>query len=242
MDQFWGLNFDGPPMTLFGTTHLVSLATAIGLCLLLAAWARTNRNERHREGMRYALVAFCLLNQSLWDVWQFSNGIWNMAYSLPLHICTLSVPLSAIMLWTRSYRLFEVLYFWGFAGATQAMLTPDIGPYNFPHFAFVIFFTSHTAIWLAVVFMLSAYGYRPIWGSIVRVVIITNIAMLVAGTVNYLTGGNYMYLARPPASASLIDLLGPWPYYIFWLQVLGIVSFVLVYLPWVVVDWLRASV
>ncbi|NJM05793.1 TIGR02206 family membrane protein [Candidatus Gracilibacteria bacterium] len=211
MEQFWRLSFDGAPLTLFGVSHVSALLAAVAVCLLVAIWARTNRHERRRERVRYALVAFCLLNQVLWDVWQISNGIWSLAYSLPLHICMLSVPLSALMLWMRSYRLFEVLYFWGFAGATQAMLTPDIGLYNFPHFAYWIFFTSHTAIWLGVIFMISAYRYRPTWGSILRVIIITNIAMLVASSVNYLTGGNYMYLARhlPRPRGSTCSAPGP---------------------------------
>jgi uncharacterized membrane protein YwaF len=36
----------------------------------------------------------------------------------------------------------------------------------------------------------------------------------VAGTADVITGGNYMYLAWKPTHASLLRVMGPWPWYI----------------------------
>jgi hypothetical integral membrane protein (TIGR02206 family) len=151
------------------------------------------------------------------------------------------VPLAAVLLATRSRTLFEVLYFWGFAGATQAMLTPDLqtSGFNFPHFVYWIFWTSHGVIWWAVIFAAAAWGYRPTWGSIPRVFLITNLVLAAVGLVNWATGGNYMYVARKPDYATLLDYLGPWPWYIIPLQLIGLVAFVLVYLPYALRDTTR---
>lgn len=239
--DFFGLGFDGPPFTLFSTAHVLPLV-AVALICVLVALITPRLSPAGQARLRWGLALFSLANWLSWDLWQLANGIWSVTYSLPLHLCTLAVPLSAVMLAWRSYRLYEVLYFWGFAGSTQALLTPDLttSGYNFPHFVYWIFWTSHGVILWVVLFAAAAWGYRPTWGSILRVVIITNVFMLYVGLMNRVTGGNYMFIARTPEFPSLIDYLGPWPWYILPLQLLGILAFVLIYLPYAVGDWLRA--
>jgi hypothetical integral membrane protein (TIGR02206 family) len=188
--------------------------------------------------VRGGLIAFGLLNCVAWQLWNWWAGIWSLAYTLPLHLCTLANLLAPLMLWRRSYTLYQVLYFWGMAGVTQALLTPDIGLYGFPHFVFIIFFTSHGATIASVLFAAIADGYRPYWRSIPLVALITIGFMAFAGLVNWLTGGNYLFIARPPGTASLIDFLGPWPWYILSLTVIGMAVFVVVYLPYALRDWL----
>jgi hypothetical integral membrane protein (TIGR02206 family) len=240
LDAYFGTDYSGPPFRLFSAEHLLPLAAIAALCLLIALLV-PRLGTRTQSWLRWGLAAFCLANWLAWDFWQRANGLWNLQYSLPLHLCTFSVPFAAVMLASRQYRLFEVLYFWGFAGATQALLTPDLtaNGYNIPHFVYWIFWTSHGAILWAVVFAIAAWGYRPTWGSIWRAVLATNLFMLFVGLVNWLTGGNYMFVARTPEFPSLIDYLGPWPWYLIPLQLLGIAAFVLVYFPYALRDWLR---
>ena len=45
----------------------------------------------------------------------------------------------------------------------------------------------------------------------------------------------------PPAFPSLLDMLGPWPWYILVLEAIGAVAFVLVYLPYALRDSLRGQ-
>lgn len=237
-----GLSYNGPPFVLFSFQHLAALAGVALVCVVVAVLARRLSAEG-QERLRWSLFVFCVANWLGWDAWQLANGIWSVTYSLPLQLCTFSVPLAVLMLATRSFRLFEVLYFWGFAGATQAMLTPDLvtAGYNFPHFRYWIFFTSHGSIYLAIIFAAVAWRYRPTWRSIPRIFLITNLYMGIVALVNWLTGGNYMFIARKPEFPSLIDFFGPWPWYIVPLELIGLLVFVIVYLPYAVGDWLRRS-
>lgn len=237
--DYFGLSFDGPPFVLFSAQHLWPLAAIVAVCVLVAILT-PRLTPGGREALRWGLVVFCVANWLGWDAWQLANGLWSLQYSLPLHLCTLAVPLSALMLTTRSFTLYQLLYFWGFAGATQALLTPDLqaNGYNFPHFVYWIFWTSHGVILWAVVFAAAAWGYRPSWRSILLAFLITNLILVGVGLVNWLTGGNYMFVARKPAYPTLLDYLGPWPWYIIPLQLIGLVAFVLVYLPYALGDWL----
>lgn len=234
--------YTGPPFTMFGFTHIAALVFVALACVAVGLAAYYT--PAHRQPLlRWGLIGFAVLNWLGWDAWQLAYGLWSAEFSLPLHICTLSVPLTALMLYTRSYTLFQVLYFWGFTASVVAMLTPDLAGYgyNFPHFRYWIFFTSHGSILLGVVYAAVAFNYRPTWRSVGLAFVLTNAYLLVAALANWLTGGNYVYIARKPDFPTLIDLLGPWPWYIIPLQLIGLLAFVLVYLPWAARDRVRKA-
>ena len=52
------------------------------------------------------------------------------------------------------------------------------------------------------------------------------VAVLAAAAVGtVLTGGNYMFLRHKPVHGSLLDLMGPWPVYIFVAAIVGLLMF-----------------
>ncbi|MFA4839866.1 MAG: TIGR02206 family membrane protein, partial [Candidatus Neomarinimicrobiota bacterium] len=161
--------------------------------------------------------------------------------SLPLHLCGAAVILSAIMLVNKSYALYEIVYFWGLGGAIQALLTPDIGVYAFPHYRFFQFFVSHGSIVTASIFMTFDMNYRPKLRSIPKIFLITNCYMIFIAIFNYFTNGNYLFICHKPETASLIDVLGPWPWYILSLEVVGIISFYIYYSPFAIKDYFVRS-
>lgn len=111
----------------------------------------------------------------------------------------------------------------------QAILTPDLG-YPYPHFRFFHFFIVHIAIILTALYMTWVRGYRPRWVSIAWTMVFLNVSALVVGLVNLAVGSNYMFLMRKPENASLLDLLGPHPVYIFIEELIALGLFTLMYL------------
>ena len=49
--------------------------------------------------------------------------------------------------------------------------------------------------------------------------------------INEKLGTNYLYVNRPPATKSLVDLMGPWPNYIYSVMGIYIVISFFMYLP-----------
>jgi hypothetical integral membrane protein (TIGR02206 family) len=63
-----------------------------------------------------------------------------------------------------------------------------------------------------------------------------NLYMLLITFVNRAIGSNYLFIAHKPETASLIDVLGPWPWYILIMEGIGILLCLLLYLPYAIHD------
>ncbi len=123
----------------------------------------------------------------------------------------------------------RLYFFTGIIGASQAILTPNL-QYAFPHFRFIEYFIAHILLIWAPLFMTWVEGYRPTVQSIKRTMIFLNILIPIVSFVNYKTGGNYMFLAHKPETASLLDMLGPHPYYIISLELAALIGCFILYM------------
>ena len=236
MEQFFAGAYTGTPFQLFGPAHLTALAI-IGLINLTLISNGRRLAQPWPAVYRYALATLLIVDEVLWHAWNWSIGQWTLQTMLPLHLCSVMVFASAAMLVTRNYRLYEFVYLLGIAGASQALLTPDAGRYGFPHFRFFQIFISHGSIVTAAVYMTTVERYRPTPRSIGRIVVGGNIYLLLVGLVNALIGSNYLFIARKPETASLLDVLPPWPWYIPIIELLGLTCVLLLYLPFAIQDW-----
>ena len=228
------VSFFGPelaPFTFYSTSHVVSLAAIAAVCAFTLGWRGLRERPRLANIIRHALAALLLLLDIALHVWYFAAGQWDPTWTLPLHLCSLTLILSFIMLWTKSYRLFEFNYFAGIGGALQALLTPAAILSDYPHFTFFYFFIAHGGIIVSSLFMIAAYGFRPRWSSVWRTMLWLNLLLIPIGIVNYLTGGNYMFIAGKPDNPSLLDYLGPWPWYILSLEGVAFIMCSILYLP-----------
>lgn len=228
--EYFARDYKGEPFQLFGSAHLIALGLVLLFNLSLPL-LRGPDKQLLRQKFRYSLAVILLINEAIWHFWNWSTGQWTIQTMLPLHLCSVFVFLSAYMLLNGSYTIYEFAYFLGIGGATQALLTPDAGIYGFPHLRFFQAIISHGAIVTAAVYMTVIESYRPTWKSLQRVLIGANLYMLLVGVVNYLIGSNYLFIARKPDTASLLDILAPWPWYIIQVELIAIALCLLLYLP-----------
>ena len=235
---FAGENYQGAPFQLFGPAHLAALAVIFLINLWLIVRGSRLR-PRARRRWRYGLAAVLLIDEAVLHAWKAGTGQWTLQTMLPLHLCSVLIFLSAIMLIRKGQRIYEFAYLLGIAGATQALLTPDAGPYGFPHFRAFQVMISHGSIVTAAVYMTAVEGFRPTWASLRRVLVGANLYMIAVGLVNVLLDSNYLFIAHKPETASLMDVLPAWPWYIPFLELIGAGCCLLLYLPFALRD-LRA--
>jgi hypothetical integral membrane protein (TIGR02206 family) len=235
MLDYFTKDWKGEPFQLFGTAHLIGLAVIL-LVELFLIFGWKNPSPRARRAFRYALAAILVANESLWHWWNWYIGQWSIQYMLPLHICSVLVWVCAWVLFTGNYAVYDYVYFLGIGAASQALFTPDAGPYGFPHFRFWQVLISHGAIVTTAIYLTAIEGLRPTWKSFAKVAIGTNVYLAAIMIVNALIGSNYMFVAHKPETASLIDLMPDWPWYILVLEAIGAVVFLILYAPFAIKD------
>ena len=235
MDQFFAADYSGPAFEFLDTTHIAALAFLVLLNIFLLRYR--SADDRTKGVIRWLLALMLLGNEVAWHYWNYAVGRWTIQSMLPLHLCSLLVWTGALMLMTKSYRIYEFMYFMGIGGAIQALATPDLGIYGFPHFRFFQTFLSHGLIITSAIYMTVVEGFRPTWKSMVRVAIWVNLYVIVVFFINSAIGSNYLMINYKPNTPSLLDLLPPWPIYILYMELIGIVTVLLLYLPFVITDW-----
>ncbi|MDO9546008.1 MAG: TIGR02206 family membrane protein [Pelolinea sp.] len=109
--------------------------------------------------------------------------------------------------------------------------------YGFPHFRFFQTFISHGLLVTAAVYLTTVEGMRPTWRSMLRVIVFANVFMVVVFGVNSLIGSNYLYVNRKPLGPTLLDVLPEWPVYLIFMELIGFLMFLLLYLPFIIKDW-----
>jgi hypothetical integral membrane protein (TIGR02206 family) len=224
--KFWF----GSPFEIFNPPHIAALGLIAAACLFIY-WGRQRFSRKNRDTIRTTLALLLLLSQLSFVGWLFYIGEASVSNVLPFHMCSLFIILSAIMLLARSYAIYEFSYFLGTGGAVFALLMPDIGMYNFPHFLPIQTMIAHGSLLIAQIFMTVVEGFRPTWRSLWKVYAgVLLYSALIMGF-NMLTGTNYLFFSSKPNFPTLLDYMGAWPWYILGIQASGALTCLLLYLP-----------
>lgn len=213
--MFGGSN-KGYKFEIFSVSHLCVIGLFILGTIFLYVF-REYLRKRHMRRTEMGVALSLILAESVYHVWMISNGMWNVSHALPLELCSISLILTIILLFSQNRFVYEVLFFTGLLGASQALLTPLLY-FDFPHVRFLHFFYTHMMIIWVPLYFTWVYGYRPTIFSCLKLLVTLNVLIPFIILVNKLTEGNYMFLSHKPETDSLLDFLGPYPWYIFSLE------------------------
>jgi hypothetical integral membrane protein (TIGR02206 family) len=214
-----------PYFTLFGATHWAILI-AIPLVGAALGWAM----RRRPRAVRLSLGVFLLLNELTWYAYRLRVEGWRFPEGLPLELCDLALWMTIAAALTGRVWTLEVAYYAALGGGSQAVLTPDLWE-PFPSYPTVYFFVAHGGMISVVLALIWGRVARPRPGSAWRAFAVVNLFAAGVGAFNAIFRTNYMYLCRKPANASLLDAMGPWPWYILAGEVVAFGVFVLLGLP-----------
>ncbi|KAB8138143.1 TIGR02206 family membrane protein [Gracilibacillus oryzae] len=215
------------PFQMFSLSHFFMILVTLVLLLFLYNY-REGIKRRFKRELKYMLVVSLILGEVTFHLWYILDDRWNAVTNLPLQLCSISLYLCTIMLLTRNYRIFEISFFVSMTGAFIAIVTPELF-FGFPHLRFFQFFLAHIAIVLSCFYMVWMEEYKPTFGSVIRSFTVLNIIAFFVFIVNQTVGSNYMFLGRKPSNGSIIDFLGPYPWYILSLEVVAFGVFVILY-------------
>lgn len=216
---------------LFSSEHLAAI-TVLFLCVLILFLLKKVLVRPFNNTLLFErLFAVSLLVMEVaYHLVLVQEKTWSLSESSPLHLCSLTLLCSIILLWTGNKRFYDFVFYAGMGGALQAVLTPSI-LVNFPDFKFIQFFYVHIGIILTAFYILWVKGYKPTFKGLIKTMVILNIIFPFIFVLNILIQGNYMFLREKPINGSLLDFIGPYPWYILSMEV---VAFTLFLITWLV--------
>ena len=213
---------------LFGAAHLIILAAVVLLAGILAVAQR--RFFPGNKWLRIGLGIFLLADAAFWYSYLASIGQRIFPGQLPLELCDVTFYLMAFVLLTRHRGVFDVVYYWALAGSSMALLTPNLWE-HFPSVSTVQFFIAHGLVVSAALYLVWSRQVRPQRGSVARAMIAVNLLALFDGTFDAVFKTDYMYLRAKPQNVSLLNYLGPWPWYVLSAEPVALALFLLLYWP-----------
>jgi hypothetical integral membrane protein (TIGR02206 family) len=217
---------------------------SLGLAFLgpVAMWAAHRRRPHPllERNFARAIAALLIAVFIAGLVQKFSEGQFDAAHALPMHLCDWALFAVVAALLGRWQTCFELGYFWGLCGTLQALFTPAIER-DMAWWRQLGFFLDHAGIVAGVLFLLLVPKMRP--RGLVRVLLWSEIYLVCALTVNAACGGNYGFLSHRPDQHSMLDFF-PDTHWLYVASINGValVFFAVFYLPWFAADRLRRGV
>jgi hypothetical integral membrane protein (TIGR02206 family) len=227
-----GTSLAAERFTAYGASHQVALALLVVGAVALAWYGRAHRGDGGAVRLGRVLTVAILVFTVPLQVLYLTPDYWELERALPLNLCDLAWMVAAYALWARRRWAVALTYYWGLTLTTQAVLTPDLAA-EFPDPVFFLFWGLHLLVVWAAVYVTWGLGLAPDWRGYRVAMLVTAGWAVCVFCFNLAVGTNYGYLNAKPESASILDLLGPWPWYV--LAEIGIVAvfWALITWPWV---------
>ncbi|HEY7620912.1 MAG TPA: TIGR02206 family membrane protein [Solirubrobacteraceae bacterium] len=205
-------------MRQFSVEHLAALGVLVAASALAIWLARRDRATTALAILLSAVILAGWVGEQVADV---VDGIWSVKYTLPLQLTDVVSITAIVALWWPRPLLVELTYFWALTASLQATLTPDLAR-TFPSAFYFTYFAYHVGAIVTALMLVFGREIYPRPGATGRVFGATLVVAAVAGAADLITGGNYMYLREKPVHASLLSVMGSWPWYILETAVLAI--------------------
>lgn len=228
---------DQVEFTNFSLAHFLPILVLLGILFLIYRFRDQLRQYKKEEVFRY-IIAFLLILSEMSYYWRLvgmpSLGP-NAADHLPITVCGWAVVFCSYMVIGKNQTLFDISYFWLFAGSIFALITPAVISHTGPtRFRYYQFWAEHTLGYIAIFYMIFVHGMRPTVKSAIKSYAALLVLAVIAYCVNtMLPGANYLFLARPEAAPSVLDILPP-NFFLRTAIITAVVTalYVVAYLPW----------
>lgn len=174
-----------------------------------------------------SIPALCVISRMIFTS---IEGTFTFQEELPFHLCRLLAFIMPFVIYFKNRKWFGITYFFTIVGTLQALLTPDL-PQAAPHYSYIIYWILHGVLIYLPIYCIVVFGFKINRRDFINAVVAGNIYMVLTLLINFMLGSNYFYTSHKPPSASLLDFLGPWPWYLLSVEILTIMLFILAWVP-----------
>ena len=213
----------------FSAEHLITMLVLGAITYAVIRKGKVAEEpEKSNIGLMIAGLAFSTI---LIDaIVKLAYGSFDILVDLPFFLCDLAAVILPFVILSGNRKWIGILYFWALAGTMQALITPDVEA-GFPSFDFFRYFIGHACIILAVLYTVIVKKIRIGWQDFLNAIIYAQLYLVVVHIINQVLNSNYGYTLQKPPGPSILDLMGPWPWYILWGEFLMVFLFLLLLIP-----------
>ncbi|MDE0790041.1 MAG: TIGR02206 family membrane protein [Woeseiaceae bacterium] len=222
------------PFNLLSPSHIIVCIMCFVAIVYIPKYFK-NSTDTAKLLLSYSIIFLMLINQGMDFYREGYLDEWKLG--LPLHLCDFASLAGALYLLTKKREFFLFAFFFGIAGGTMSILTPDV-IYGFPHVPYIQNEIGHLLIILPVSYGIIIDNQRPYLKDCHRVLIFASFLLAIMYLVNYLLGppANYWYLAEKPIGDNITSFMRPEPFHVIDLYALAVILVYLMYSPYYLKD------
>lgn len=238
----------------FTLPHLLPILVAAGIIFLIYRGRDKIRDMKRESTFRYALAFIMIVSEMsyYWRLIALPELYPNAVDHLPITVCGWMTVFASYMVIGKNQTLFDISYFWCFSGTIFALITPTVITYTGPtRFRYYQFWVEHLAGYVAVFYMIFVHKMRPTVKSAIKAYASLAVLAVIAFYTNNLLGdqtnhlgekANYLFMAAPESTPSILDILPPnYALRIIIMALVVTLMFFLCYLPWLIKDKRKAK-
>lgn len=150
---------------------------------------------------------------------------------LPFQLCSISMLLAIILIFTKNRTIYAFVLFTGIAGGLISLLIPIIG-YDSSYYRYYQYMIAHGILILTPLYSMAVHGFHPSKRETIYAYIMLQIAAKFMLIFNYFLGTDFMFVFLDPVKAEkfpAINNFGGIPLYLILVELATIIWFVLAY-------------
>ena len=213
-----------------GAQHLLMMALVLAACVLAPWYGFRTSSKVSQRRIGYAIAWAICIGITGWNLIRLYTGEYDYTEDLPLDFCNLAALIAPLLIWKPNRYWFQVVAYLVLAGTLNGVLTPDL-PEAFPHYSFFKYWLVHGGLVVLMLYIAVVQRYFLDLKGLRSTFIWMNVYFVCMMGLNLLIGANYFYVMAKPPVPTLLDYLGPWPWYLLTGQFLALALFVLIWLP-----------
>ena len=219
-------------MLLHAIIEPLSLIWWIGIivCFLvisfLIIWLR-NKSIDFKEKISKYFAYLAIIFYVVTNVFAVIFGNWTIQDFLPLHLCNISYFICILVLLNKKQWMYEWTLLLAMPSALNALITPELIWGSSSWYKFEYYFM-HGYLILVPLYLMFVMNYKlrifSWWKTFLR----AQIVFIIVFSLNLILDTNYLFLLSKPSVNNLL-IIGDWPFYILFVQLIGLLHIVIIY-------------